>query len=158
MKLLTFVALHSALTGVLAAPVSDACLAKERSKIRSCDNFRVDQDNHDMAFLHADCQGFDQDEKKWRGYAAGLDLNKCIKSVNGHLQEGANGNFAPDCTDMNVKKDNKGQVILTATCSGPPPHDSIDNSIYLGSFISVKDGELTCFGLKEKDCPECWQK
>ncbi|TGJ88367.1 hypothetical protein E0Z10_g395 [Xylaria hypoxylon] len=159
MKLLSILALQSAFISVFAAPLSDECQAQEWSKLKSCHNFVLDQDGRDMAYLHAECHGFDQKAGKWKNVAAQLDLNKCMVNVNGHLQKGGNGHFAPGCENMNVRQDTeKGAVIFTATCNGRPPYAAHDNSLDLGYFITVDNGELTCFGLREPPCPECWEE
>ncbi|KAJ2980136.1 hypothetical protein NUW58_g5181 [Xylaria curta] len=156
MKLLTLVALCSALGSVSAAPASDECLAKKWSKLTSCEEIRTDQDGRKIAFLQATCHGFHPEQKKWKKKSAGLDLNKCVMNVDGHLQPKQDGNLADNCTEMLVEKNDK-EVVLSATCSGPL-NNELDTVLSLGSFITVDNGDLTCFGFKGKDDPSYWEK
>ncbi|KAI1750321.1 hypothetical protein F4782DRAFT_509953 [Xylaria castorea] len=158
MKLLTIIALQVALSGVSAAPAPNDCLVKQRSKLESCSGFSVDQDANEMAFLHAQCHGYDQNAGKWNKVDTGLDLNKCMANVNNQLETRENGQFASKCKKMNVEVDTtSGAVIFTARCDGWQHYGASDSSIDLGHVITVDNGELVCFGMREATCPTCWQ-
>ncbi|KAI0449706.1 hypothetical protein F5B21DRAFT_519880 [Xylaria acuta] len=139
MHLLTIIALQSALAGVLAAPVSNDYLVRDRSKLESCTDFSVDENGRTMAFLHAECHGFDDETGEWDKVETGLDLNKCMANVNGHLEKRKNGNFASGCRAMKVEVDDSDAVVFTAGCDGWPHYGTIDTSIDLA--ITAKTAE-----------------
>ncbi|RWA10902.1 hypothetical protein EKO27_g4215 [Xylaria grammica] len=130
MNLFIFIALQAVFRSVSAAPIPDECLSNERTKLRSCNGFSVDGGLPSLAFLHAECHGFDQKAGKWDKVETGLDLNKCMVNVDGHLTPRKDGHFAGGCEkEMNVVQDDKaGTVTFTATCNG-----NVKNSIELGT-------------------------
>ncbi|KAI0860803.1 hypothetical protein F4860DRAFT_524731 [Xylaria cubensis] len=145
MKLLTIIALQAALSGVSAAPASNDCLVKQRSKLKSCNGFSVDTgSSNKLAFLHAECLGYDDKAGKWNKVETGIDLNKCLVNVDGHLYGRENGGFKAQCDNVHVALDSaSGAVNLTADCVGPVL--KLSTSIDLGQFITVDNGELCCF-------------
>ncbi|TRX92085.1 hypothetical protein FHL15_006952 [Xylaria flabelliformis] len=146
MKLLTIITLQAALSGVSAAPAPNDCLVKQRSKLKSCNGFSVDTGtSNNLAFLHAECLGYDDKGGKWTKVETGIDLNKCLANVDGHLNGRKNGNFKVHCDNVYVALDSaSGVVNLTANCVGPLLKRQ--TSIDLGQFVTVDNGGLVCFG------------
>ncbi|KAI1734083.1 hypothetical protein F4680DRAFT_454268 [Xylaria scruposa] len=155
MKLLAIITLQAALGFVSGAPAPNDCLVKQRSKIKSCNGFSIDT-GLVPAYLHAECHGYDDKAGKWDKVETGMGLNKCLANVEGYLVGRENGNFEKRCRDPSIAQDaTSGAVIMTAMCQGPLIEAK--TSIDLGQVITVENGDLVCFGQKEKPCDTCRQ-
>ncbi|KAK5629846.1 hypothetical protein RRF57_005561 [Xylaria bambusicola] len=160
MKLLSLIGLKAALCGALAVPAPDHSLMEERSRLQSCTDFLLDWNGIGMAFLHAECYGYDYKHGEWKRVNAGIDLNKCMTNADGSLQDRENGYFATTCDKLSVIPNpdpDSHAILFSARCHGPPPLGGTLSTLDLGHFITVDNGTLTCFNLREPDCPKCWR-
>ncbi|KAI0512494.1 hypothetical protein F5B22DRAFT_304959 [Xylaria bambusicola] len=159
MKLFALIGLKAALCGALAVPAPDSRLMEERSKLQSCTNFYLDWNGKGLAFLHAECYGYNYRHGEWNKVDAGIDLNKCMANADGSLQDREHGFFASTCHKLSVIQapdPDSHAILFSATCDGPPPLGGTISTRDLGHFITVDNGTLTCFNLQEPYCPECW--
>ncbi|KAI0543868.1 hypothetical protein F4679DRAFT_590038 [Xylaria curta] len=148
MKPLTIITFQAALGIVSGAPAPNDCLVNQRRKLKSCNGFSLDT-GMVPAFLHAECHGFDDKAGRWDKVETGMDLNKCLANEQGRLVGRENGNFMIRCKDPSVAQDaTSGIVVLTVICQGPIY--KAKTSIDLGQVITVENGNLVCFGQREK--------